>query len=245
MVRIGGSTYSKRSLAPQVQLLRESGFDYAEIDLTWLEPGQALENEALALAEILPLETAHLPPSRFTEEDQQRFQRFLDYTAMAGPKTYNVHTVPSKKARGAPLDARTAWLAEFVDAAQSRGLTVTIENLNEPLSILAEVFTRIPRARFCLDVGHASMDGEREKPFQLLDLLGDRLALVHAHDNRQGHGEAGDLHLPFGRGTINLERILTAVRGSGFDGPVTLELFGGTREEKAGSAAKARAWLSG
>jgi len=244
MVRVGGSTYSKRPLAPQVRELRETGFDYAELDLTWLEPGRALEDEALALAEVLPLETAHLPPSRFTPEDQRRFQRFLDYTAMAGPKVYNVHVVPSKKARGVPLDARTAWIAEFVDAAQSRGLAVTIENLDEPLSILAEVFTRIPRARFCLDVGHASLDGEREKPFQLLDLLGDRLALVHAHDNRQGHGEAGDLHLPFGKGTIEVERILHAVRDRGFRGPVTLELFSGTRKDKAETAAKARTWLA-
>ena len=244
MVRVGGSTYSKRPLLPQVQELREAGFDYAELDLTWLEPGRALEDEALALAEVLPLDTVHLPPSRFTPEDRRRFEAFLDYTAMAGPKVYNVHLVPSKKARGVPLDTRTAWIADLVDAAQGRGLAVTIENLDEPLSILAEVFTRIPRARFCLDVGHASLDGDREKPFQLLDILGDRLALVHAHDNRQGHGEAGDLHLPFGKGTVDLERILHAVRGRGFHGPVTLELFSGTREEKAESVAKARAWLA-
>ncbi len=71
------------------------------------------------------------------------------------------------------------------------------------------------------------------------------LALVHAHDNRQGHGEAGDLHLPFGKGTVDVERIICAVRDRGFRGPVTLELFSGTREEKAASLAKARAWLSG
>ncbi len=245
MARIGGSTYSKRPLAPQVRDLREAGFDHAELDLTWLEPGPALEYEALALAEVLPLDTAHLPPSRFTPEDRKRFEAFLDYTAMAGPKVYNVHLVPSKKARGVPLDVRTAWIADLADAAQSRGLAVTIENLDEPLSILAEVFTRIPRARFCLDVGHASLDGQRDKPFQLLDLLGDRLALVHAHDNRQGHGEAGDLHLPFGRGTVDVERVLRAVRDRGFHGPVTLELFSGTKEEKADSLARARASLSG
>jgi len=34
------------------------------------------------------------------------------------------------------------------------------------------------------------------------------------------------------------------VRDRGFRGPVTLELFSGTKEEKADSLAKARAWLS-
>ena len=245
MVRIGGSTYSKRPFEPQVRELKEAGFDYWEIDLAWREPGPEIEKEAMALAEVLPIETAHLPPPRFTREDQARFQRALDYTALAGPKIFNVHLMPAKAATGVPLDTRTAWLAEFVDAAHSRGLTVTLENVEEPLSILAEVFTRIPRMKACLDIGHASLDGDNERPFQLLSLIRDRLALVHAHDNRQGHGEAGDLHLPFGRGTIHIESILRAVREGGFDGYVTLELFTGTSEERATSARWARAWLAG
>jgi sugar phosphate isomerase/epimerase len=243
MVRIGGSTYSKRPFPPQVQELKEAGFDTWDIDLTWLEPGPRLEREALALAQVLPIETAHLPPCRFTRQDQERFQKFLDYTAFAGPKVFNVHLMPSRTARGIPLDTRTVWLAEFVDAARSRGLTVTLENLDETLPILAEVFTRVPRLKACLDVGHASLDGQKERPLEIVSLLGDRLALVHAHDNRQGHGEAGDLHLPFGRGTIPLESILRGVRRSGFDGHVTLEFFSGTREEKAECLAQARAWL--
>jgi sugar phosphate isomerase/epimerase len=207
------------------------------------EPTPQLEREAIALSEILPIETAHLPPSRFTKEDQGRFQRFLDCAAPAGPRIFNVHLLPAKTAAGVALDVRTAWLSELVDAAHARGLTVTIENVEEPLSILAEVFTRIPRMQACLDIAHASLDGDNERPFQLLSLIRDRLALVHAHDNRQGHGEAGDLHLPFGRGTIRIETILHAVREAGFDGHLTLELFTGTKEEKAESVARARAWL--
>ena len=205
----------------------------------------SFSHEATAVAGILPAETAHLPPPRFTKEDQVRFQRFLDIAAPVGPKFFNIHLMPAKAAAGVPLDVRTAWLAELVDAAHSRGLTITLENVEEPLSILAEVFTRIPRMKACLDIGHASLDGDNERPYQLLSLIRDRLALVHAHDNRQGHGEAGDLHLPFGRGTIRIESILQAVRGTGFDGHVTLELFSGTREDKADCAARARAWLAG
>ena len=245
MVRIGGSTYSKRPFEPRVRELKEAGFDYWEFDLSWIEPSPRLEKEAIALAGVLPAETAHLPPSRFTKEDQARFQRFFDVAAPAGPTIFNVHLMPAKTAPGVALDTRSAWLAELVDAAHSRGLTVTLENVEEPLAILAEVFTRIPRMKACLDIGHASLDGDNERPFQLLSLIRDRLALVHAHDNRQGHGEAGDLHLPFGRGTIRVEAILRAVRAAGFDGHVTLELFSGTREEAADSATKARAWLGG
>ena len=64
MVRIGGSTYSKRPFEPQVRELKEAGFDYVELDLAWIEAGPKLEQDAMALSEILPIETAHLPPSR-------------------------------------------------------------------------------------------------------------------------------------------------------------------------------------
>ena len=245
MVRIGGSTYSKRPFEPQVRELKEAGFDYWELDLSWIEPTPKLQAEATAVAGVLPAETAHLPPPRFTKEDQTRFQRFLDVAAPVGPRIFNVHLMPAKSAAGVSLDVRAAWLAELVDAAHSRGLTITLENVEEPLSILAEVFTRIPKMKACLDIGHASLDADNERAFQLLSIIRDRLALVHAHDNRQGHGEAGDLHLPFGRGTIRLEPILRAVREGGFDGHATLELFSGTSDERVASARWARAWLAG
>jgi len=243
VVRIGGSTYSKRPFEPQVRELKAAGFDYWEIDLSWLEPGPALETEAMALSQVLPIETAHLPPSRFTKEDQVRFQRFLDYTPFAGPRIFNLHLMPAKSAAGVALNTRTDWLAEFVDAAHSRGLTVTLENVEEPLSILAEVFTRIPRMRACLDIGHASLDGDRERPLQLLSLIRDRLALVHAHDNRQGHGEAGDLHLPLGRGRIDLPRIFSSLKAVGFGDPLTLEIFQGGLEDRRASLEIARRLL--
>jgi len=243
VVRIGGSTYSKRPFEPQVRELKAAGFDYWEIDLSWLEPGPALETEAMALSQVLPIETAHLPPSRFTKEDQVRFQRFLDYTPFAGPRIFNLHLMPAKSAAGVALNTRTDWLAEFVDAAHARGLTVTLENVEEPLSILAEVFTRIPRMRACLDIGHASLDGDHERPLQLLSLIRDRLALVHAHDNRQGHGEAGDLHLPLGRGRIDLPRIFSSLKAVGFGGPMTLEIFQRGLEDRRASLEFARRFL--
>jgi len=111
VVRIGGSTYSKRPFEPQVRELKEAGFDYWEIDLSWREPGPELESEAMALGEVLPAETAHLPPSRFTREDQVRFQRFLDYTPFAGPSVVIPHPMPAKSAACGALITRTDWLS--------------------------------------------------------------------------------------------------------------------------------------
>jgi len=244
MVRIGGSTYSRQPFRPQFEGLRDAGFDYAEIDLSWLriDPND-LRREVVGLAEILPVETAHLPPPRFSKAHLNEIRGFLDAVGPAGVRTFNVHLAESRFVAAVPLDRKVPWLADLVDAAQTAGATVTLENLDEDLATLRGVFDAIPPLRFCLDVGHASLDGITDRPYRLLEAFAPRLGLVHAHDNRGGHGEAGDLHLPFGRGGIPLEAILRAVRRAGFDGPVTLELFSGTRDEKAESVRKARAWL--
>jgi len=96
-VRIGGSTYSREPFPKQVDELRESGFDYAELDLTWLtwEPTK-LAAEAETLAKRLPLFTAHLPPSHFHQADLARFVGFID---ARGPRRGSRRR---RKRRGSP-----------------------------------------------------------------------------------------------------------------------------------------------
>ena len=244
MHRVGGSTYSRQPFRPQFDQLRDLGFDYAEIDLTWVRANpDDLRREAFGLADLLRIETAHLPPPRYSKSHLDEFRGFLAALVPVGCRVFNVHLVESRFVAAVPLDRKIPWLRELVDAASGMDALVTLENLDESIDTLHAVFDAVPALRFCLDVGHASLDGSAEQPFRLLDAFGSRLALVHAHDNRQGHGEAADLHLPFGRGTIQLEPILRGVSRRGFDGPVTIELFTGTREEKADSLARARAWL--
>src|SRR5438132_11463970 len=72
--------------------------------------------------------------------------------------------------------------------------------------------------------------------------LADRLGLVHAHDNHGGHGETGDEHLPFGKGTIDLERDVKALKARGYDGPATLEIFKGIPDDRRACLRKMRRW---
>src|SRR5207247_442978 len=65
-----------------------------------------------------------------------------------------------------------------------------------------------------------------------LAALADRLGLAHLHDNHGGHGEAGDEHLPFGHGPIDLARDVTALKARGYGGPPTLEIFKGTADDR-------------
>ncbi len=242
-MRIGGSTYSREPFAKQVAELRESGFDYAELDLTWLslEPA-ALQDQAEDLAEKIPLETAHLPPSRFHQADLARFVGFIDALAPIGTRIFNAHYMEARSAPRTSPEAKTSWFADLVKAATDRGVAVTLENVDEPPDLLRRGLDAIPDLRYCLDVGHAHLDKRTDGGRTYLAALGDRLALAHLHDNHGGHGEAGDEHLPFGKGTIDVERDVKALKARGYDGPVTLEIFKGTPDDRRACLRKMRRW---
>jgi len=133
-------------------------------------------------------------------------------------------------------------LADLVKAATDRGVVVAVENVDEPPDVLRKVLDMVPELRYCLDVGHAHLDARTDGARTYLAALADRLGLAHLHDNHGGHGEAGDEHLPFGHGTIDLARDVTALKARGYGGPATLEIFKGTADDRRACLRKMRRW---
>ncbi len=241
-VRIGASTYSREPFPKQIEEAREAGFDYVELDLTWVswEPAK-LREEAEGFAKKIPLETAHFPPSHFRNADLARFVGFMDSLAPVGTRVFNVHFLPARSAPAVSIDARTSWLADLAKAAKDRGVTVTLENLDETPQELHRVLDAVPDLAYCLDVGHAHLDGREDGGRLYFDALSDRLGLIHLHDNHGGHGKEGDEHLPFGKGTIDLERDVRALKAR-YDGRATLEIFKGIADDRKACLRKMRRW---
>ena len=99
-----------------------------------------------------------------------------------------------------------AWLAEALD---NLGSVLALENVvdwePEPLAMLLE---QIPRAGWCLDIGHQRVF-DRVGLEHWIMTLGPRLIHLHLHDN---FGK-GDDHLPLGQGTIDLARLFGLLAG--------------------------------
>ncbi len=241
-MRIGASTYSREPFPKQIEEAREAGYDYVELDLTWVswEPAK-LREEAEGFAKKIPLETAHFPPSHFHAADLARFARFMDALAPAGTRVFNVHFLQARSAPTISPEAKASWLADLAKAATDRGVMVTVENLDETPEELRKVLDAVPELAYCLDVGHAHLDRREDGGRTYLNALGDRLGLVHLHDNHGGHGKEGDEHLSFGKGTIDLERDVRAVKVR-YDGRATLEIFQGTPDDRKACLRKMRRW---
>jgi sugar phosphate isomerase/epimerase len=95
---------------------------------------------------------------------------------------------------------------------------------------LRELLEPLPALGFHLDIGHANLLVERNTTESLLAAYAPRLRHVHLHDNKGG---SADLHLPLGAGTMDVARQVRALKASGYDGTIMLEVFSPDRQHLA------------
>jgi len=121
------------------------------------------------------------------------------------------------------FDEKIAILDRLHKKAIEDGITLCLENTEESVNELKKVFARIPRLKFCLDVGHANLFSNN--PLDFVEAFSDRLTHIHISDNRGGDSEKDDLHLPPGDGAIDFQRIFSELKAINYDQTLTLELY--------------------
>lgn len=121
------------------------------------------------------------------------------------------------------LWSATEALGTLTESAGAFGITIAIEtplphliggHPDEFASILHHVG---PPARVCLDTGHTFLGGFTQR---FIELAGDRLVHVHAHDN---HGRYDD-HLAPGDGAIDWATFTASLAAARYAGWIVLEL---------------------
>ena len=154
-------------------------------------------------------------------------KRCLEAFATIGVAWMNVH--PD---RYAPLHERDylvqrnlQTLNELLAAGRDLGVGLMIENLPGEFStapLLRQILDPLPELGLHLDIGHANLNVTANTADELIAAFASRLRHVHLHDNKGG---AADLHLPLGCGNIDIRRHVRALKASGYDGTITLEVF--------------------
>ena len=252
-VRVGSMNNPAFPLESELTRLADGGFDF--VDLTLEPPGAwPVDGERVGalLAELGLAAVGHtayyLPiASPFPELREQSLALLaaaFEIFAAAGVRLVNIHPDPGIRAAGEKeiLARNSEAIAQLTEDARRRGLTLMVENLGRSFSRVEDfepIFAAAPHARFHLDVAHAHMwrgKGEPNRTAALLDAFRDRLAHVHVSDNLGGE----DLHLPLGAGTIDWADVVATLKGAGWDGTVTLEVFA---PERAHLETSRRLWL--
>jgi sugar phosphate isomerase/epimerase len=251
-VLVGSMNSPVRTLEAELTRIAETGFSF--VDLT-LEPPSAWPADGATIARLLRDRglsaighTAYYLPIASPFEDlreaaRREFGRMLDVFAAAGITLVNVHPdpVPRLLSREEARARNAEAIGGLVDDAKERGVALMVENLGSFAAVddLRPILDASPELRFHLDVGHTNLARARAEPTALGDLLsafGDRLAHVHVSDNLG----VDDLHLPLGAGNVDWPAAVGALKRSGWDGTVTLEVFS---EERAHLETSRRLWL--
>lgn len=154
-------------------------------------------------------------------------KRCVEAFAVIGARWMNVH--PDGHApfvdEHTIVERNVASLRELVEFARGTGVGVMVENVPgrfNNATQLAAILEPLPELGLHLDIGHCNLSVEQNTTEEILQRFGGRLAHVHMHDNRGGHA---DLHLAFGMGNMDNLRYAKALKQSGYDGTITLEVF--------------------
>jgi sugar phosphate isomerase/epimerase len=128
-------------------------------------------------------------------------------------------------------------IGRLLPVARELGIRLMVENLEgDTGESLAPVLDALPDVGLHLDIGHANIRAPKSHTTGLLQRYGERLAHVHLSDNKG----RGDDHLAIGAGSIDWKRELRALKASGYDGTITLEVFYGDSDLLAYSRDKVR-----
>ena len=157
----------------------------------------------------------------------EELRRCVDVFAEVGVRWMNVH--PDRHApmhdRAFFVQKNIATLGELLPYARERGVGLMVENLPGDFNTagqLGELLDPLPELGLHLDVGHANLLVVQSTVGELLAAYGSRLRHVHLHDNKGG---SADLHLPLGTGSVDVRGAVRALKGVGYDGTITLEVF--------------------
>jgi len=115
-------------------------------------------------------------------------------------------------------------LATMVTMAHEKGMKLCLENLSEGPEDFEQAFHLFPELGLTLDIGHGELLSSRNKAYSFIEICPERISHVHVHDNHGGNTPEDDLHLPLGEGSIAFEPIIAALRKTGYNKTLTLEV---------------------
>jgi len=232
-MHIGVMNDPARPIYPQVEAIGKAGFDF--IDLT-IEAPLALDVDVDRLQALLDRYELQLVghtdpclPYAYPNEGVRRaclqeLERCARIFRRLGAGIMNIHPCyfcpPALRPKLVELNAEA--LPPIVAMAASHGLTLVYENFKAPFDrtdTFEALMKKVPGLALHLDIGHAHMG--KDTPETFCRRLGHAIGHVHLSDNRA----SGDHHMPLGAGDIDWKSALQALKNTGYDGTITLEIF--------------------
>ncbi len=237
-MKIGVMNNPAKPVYDQIAAIGGAGFDF--VDLTIEAPGAADIDTARvqSLLERFDMSlTGHTDPClpwAYPVADVRQaclgeLERCAKIFSTLGATIMNIHPCyfcpPAMRSELVTLNIEA--LGPVVKMGADYGLEVVFENYKAPfdrVSIFSQLLNEVPGLGVHLDFGHTNFG--RDDAGAFCRHLGKSIRHVHFSDNRS----TADHHMPLGVGSIDWKKAVAALKRTGYDGTITLEVFCGDGE---------------
>jgi sugar phosphate isomerase/epimerase len=234
-MKIGVMNNPAKSVCREIESFGRARFDF--VDLT-IEGPNALEFDTERILSILerynlsiightdPCLPYAYPIRSIREACLKELERCAGIFSELGATLMNIHPCYFCPPAMRPLlvQLNIEALKPIVKMAASFGLTVVFENYKAPfdrVSTFKILLDKVAGLRVHFDFGHANLGKDDHTVF--CRQLGNAIKHVHFSDNRS----TDDHHMPLGVGNIDWKNAVNSLKGIGYDGTITLEVFCG------------------
>jgi len=232
-MKIGTMNNPSKSVYDEARFCGDNGFDF--LDLT-IEGPRAASVDVEKLRPILDSYgltiTGHTDPclpyaypiQGVRQACLKELERCAGIFATLGARVMNIHPcyLSPPAMRKDLFSFHVEALRPIVEMAASYGLTMVFENFKAPfdrVSTLKQLLAEVEGLQLHLDFGHSNFGADNHEKF--CGELGEYVQHVHFSDNRS----RTDDHLPLGVGTVNWQSAVNALKATGYNSTITLEVF--------------------
>jgi sugar phosphate isomerase/epimerase len=232
-MKIGIMNNPSKSIYDEAAFCGKAGFDFldltiegphaATVDIAQLRP--ILDSHGLSLTgHTDPCLPYAYPIQGVRDACLKELERCAGIFSALGAKVMNIHPCyfcPPAMKKDLVAFHREA-LQPIVEMAASHGLTMIFENYKAPfdrVSTFKDILTNVPGLKLHLDFGHTNFGFDNYEIF--CGELGEHIRHVHFSDNRS----RADDHMPLGVGSMNWKKAVHALKATGYDDTITLEIF--------------------
>lgn len=249
-MRYGAMNFPVKPILDEIDVIVGEAFDFVELTL---DPPQAhystireLKQEILArLSDSETSLVCHLPTFVFTADLTESIRRAsLEETILSletarelDAEKVVVHPGYIGGMGSFVLETSRQYalqsLAAVSEKASELDICLCLENMFpryqsfvEPEDF-ADILRMFPSLKLTLDTGHANIEDQGgDRLVKYLQQYGNRIGHVHISDNK---GKRDD-HIPVGEGSVNFKEFISALKSSGYDDTMTLEIFTDNRQ---------------
>jgi sugar phosphate isomerase/epimerase len=159
----------------------------------------------------------------------KEFKKYVDTFRRLEVKLMNIHPYDYRhfKSQEEKIEANIVLLKQIQRLCSKSGIILMLENgkpIDSPIKF-QRVLDQIPDIMLHLDIGHANL-ANKNLTEEFFREFNEKILHIHISDNK---GEMDD-HLPLGCGNIDWRRMVRLMKGYGYDGTITLEIFSKERK---------------